>query len=310
MWAVLITTLPSRPNAVRLRIWRALKALGCAALRDGAYVLPEARAQALEALAAEVTAHGGSASVLALAPRSEAQAQALVALFDRRDAYAAWRRTVDAVRHALPALDEAAARRRLRTVAEALATVQRTDYLPGTATTEAVAELDALRSAVDAHFTEGEPVAELDRRLSRLDARRYRGRTWVSRPRPGVDRLASAWLIARFIDPDARFLWQADPCRAPRTAVGFDHDGARFTHVGVRVTFEVLALRFGLDSNPALRHIGAIVRCLDTGGLPVPAAAGLGAVLDGLRTLHADDDRLLQAARGVFDALHAAASSA
>jgi hypothetical protein len=118
-----------------------------------------------------------------------------------------------------------------------------------------------------------------------------------------VDRLASAWLIARFIDPQAQFLWLADPAALPRGALGFDFDGARFSHVGARVTFEVLLASFALDQDLRLARIGAIVHYLDAGGIPVAEAAGLEAVLAGLRELHHDDDALLRAASAVFDAL-------
>jgi hypothetical protein len=306
MWAVLITTLPSRPNAVRLRVWRALKALGCGALRDGAYLLPAAQAPALQALADEVRSHGGSASVLSLAARSAAQQAELEALFDRSADYAAWRDSALALQAALGALGEHQARRRLRTVAEALAALQRTDHLPGAAAAQAQQDLANLRNAVQAHVAPGEPTARAGASIARLDLRKYQARRWATRARPGVDRLACAWLVRRFIDPQAVFVWLADPARPPRGVVGFDYDGARFSHVGARVSVEVLAASFGLDADPALARIGAIVRCLDAGGIPVPEAAGLGAVLAGLQALHADDDKLLRAARPVFDALYAA----
>ena len=86
MWSLLLVTLPTQPNAVRLRIWRALKALGCAALRDGAYVLPAHETAALEALAVEVRDNGGQASVLSLLPRNELQKQEVLAQFDRSEA--------------------------------------------------------------------------------------------------------------------------------------------------------------------------------------------------------------------------------
>ena len=125
-----------------------------------------------------------------------------------------------------------------------------------------------------------------------------------------MDRLASAWLIRRFIDPQARFVWLADGARPPRGALGFDFDGARFSHVGARVSFEVLLASFGLEGDARLARIGALVHYLDAGGIPVPEAAGLETVLAGLRALHSDDDTLLAAALAVFDALLAAPSSA
>jgi hypothetical protein len=305
MWAILVVTLPTQPNAVRLRIWRALKALGCAALRDGAYLLPAARAPALDALANEVRQHGGSASVLALAPRDEAQRAEVLALFDRSEAYARWRDDAQALRDALDALAESEARRRLRMVAEALHDVQQTDHYPGAAAEQAAADLAALRQALEQRFSRGEPNARAAHGINRLDARKFRGKRWATRARPWVDRLACAWLIGRFIDRQAQFVWLDDPARAPRGALGFDYDGARFSHVGARVSFEVLLASFGLDADPGLQRIAALVHFLDVGGIPVPQAAGLEAVLAGLRELHGDDHRLLQAAAGVFDALYA-----
>jgi hypothetical protein len=310
MWAILVVTLPTRPNAVRLRIWRALKALGCAALRDGAYLLPAAQAGALDTLADEVRAHGGSASVLALAARDQAQRDEVLALFDRREAYAAWRTDALALRGALEPLAQTEARRRLRKLAEALQTLQQIDYYPGAAAEQAQAELSALRLALERQFAPGEPGPRQAHGISRLDGRRFRGRRWVTRARPWVDRLACAWLIGRFIDPQARFVWLEDVSQAPRGALGFDYDGARFSHVGARVSFEVLCASFGLEQDAGLQRLAALVRFLDVGGIPVPQAAGLEAVLAGLRQLHADDDRLAQAAGAVFDALYAATAAA
>jgi hypothetical protein len=309
MWAVLILTLPTQPNAVRLRIWRALKTLGCASLRDGAYLLPEAQAALFEPLAAEAREHGGSATVLDLAPRTDAQRAELLALFDRSEAYAQWRAEVDAVASALPALEETEARRRARSVAESLQALHRIDYYPGPAAAQAEDQLAGLRQAIDARFSKGEPTALQPHGIPRLDIRKHQGKRWATRARPWVDRLACAWLIRRFVDPAAEFVWLADPARAPRGVLGFDYDGARFTHVGARVSFEVIAASFGLDADTKLQRIAQIVHYLDVGGIPVPEAAGLEAVLAGLREVHADDDRLTDAAAAVFDALYATPAS-
>ena len=306
MWSILIVTLPTQPNAVRLRIWRALKSLGCAALRDGAYLLPDHHAAALESLAAEVREHGGSASVLTLAPRDDAQREEILAQFDRGEAYMQWRETVSALQSELDKLAETEARRRLRGVAEALQTLSRIDYYPGAAAQQAEVDLRELRRSFDGRFSKGEPQARQDDGVERLDIRKYQGKRWATRARPWVDRLACAWLIQRFIDPQARFVWLADPAKAPRGVLGFDYDGARFTHVGARVSFEVLAATFDLEADPKMRRIAAAVHYLDVGGIAVPEAAGLEAVLAGLREVHPGDDQLKQAASAVFDALYAA----
>jgi hypothetical protein len=118
--------------------------------------------------------------------------------------------------------------------------------------------------------------------------------------------MASAWLIRRFVDRKARFLWLDKPQQCPKTALGFDFDGAAFTHVDGLVSFEVLAASFGLDADPALARIAAIVHCLDVGGVPVAEAAGIEVVLAGLRATNNDDDKLLAAAARVFDSLYQA----
>lgn len=313
-WTLLILTLPSRPNAVRVRVWRALKALGCAALRDGAYLLPADAPQAkdLAAIVADVQAHGGTASLLDVRARDAVQQQGLRALFDRAGAYERWRDSARVLRGALRRLDEAAARRRLRALDESLAAIARIDFFAGAAAAQAQAEAEALRAAVDARFSPGEPRMRAGR-LERSDPRKFRGRRWATRARPWVDRLACAWLIRRFVDPRAQFVWLDASTKSPKTprgAIGFDYDGATFTHVGGRVTFEVMAAAFGLDDDAGLRRIGEIVHFLDVGGIAVPEAAGVEAVLAGLRSAEPDDDKLVRAAAAVFDALYAGAKGA
>jgi hypothetical protein len=119
-----------------------------------------------------------------------------------------------------------------------------------------------------------------------------------------VDRVASAWLIRRFIDPKSTFRWLESPAACPKKAVGFDFDGAEFTHVGGRVTFEVLLVSFGLDHDRGLMRLAALVHYLDVGGVAVPEAPGLTAILAGARTRVADDDTLLETMSTVFDDLY------
>jgi hypothetical protein len=306
MWSLLLITLPTQPNALRLRIWRALKGLGCAALRDGAYLLPQAQAEWFAPLAAEAREHGGTAHVMRLAPVDDAQRDEILALFDRSDDYAQWHAAAQVLQSELVGLAEGEARRRLRSTAEGLHALQRIDHYPGAATLQAQTTLDTLRQALEARFAKGEPQAQAEHGIPRLDVARFQGKRWATRARPWVDRLACAWLIRRFIDRDARFVWLADPKQAPRGVLGFDYDGARFTHVGARVSFEVLLASFGRETDQQLQRLAAAVRFLDTGGIPVAEAAGLESVLAGLRELHADDDALVAAAAAVFDALYAA----
>jgi hypothetical protein len=106
-------------------------------------------------------------------------------------------------------------------------------------------------------------------------------------------------LIKRFIDPQARILWLAHPADCPPDALGFDFDGATFSHMGSRVTFEVLASSFGLQEQTAIAQLGLLVHYLDVGGIQPPEAAGIEGVLYGMRESIQDDDQLLEAATKV-----------
>ncbi len=125
-------------------------------------------------------------------------------------------------------------------------------------------------------------------RLAAIQASACKGRAHLR-----VDRVASAWLIRRFIDPQCRFVWLRDVGKCPRKAIGFDFDGAEFSHVGARVSFEVLATSFGLDNDPGIAGIagiGALVHYLDVGGVPVPEEDGFATILAGARAQTRDDD--------------------
>jgi hypothetical protein len=161
--------------------------------------------------------------------------------------------------------------------------------------------LKALEQALARILSPDEPhPVEVD--IRRLDLKTYKGKTWVTRQRPWVDRLASAWLIRTCIDPKAKFLWLENPKKCPKDAIGFDFDAATFSHVGAKVTFEVLLASFGIET-PQLQRMGHLVHFLDVGGLQPPEATGIESVLAGMRESIESDDRLLQAASAVFDGL-------
>ncbi len=120
-----------------------------------------------------------------------------------------------------------------------------------------------------------------------------------------MDRLGTAWLIQRFIDKRPRFIWLAVPQKCPKSALGYDFDGATFTHGGEKVTFEVVAESFGLIQDPALQRLASLVHYIDIGGIPVDEAPGFELLVRGLQARHADDE-LLAAAMPAFDAYYAA----
>lgn len=309
-WLLLAVSLAGRPGSTaRVRLWRALKELGVGGLRDGVSVLPagpNART-AFASIAGEVAAEGGNAWLLELPAQAADVEQALLALFDRAAGYGELTSAMATLSQEAPLLDEATARRRLRQLDKALGELERLDFFPGPPQAQARAARASLKAEIDRRFSPAEPMTA-ERALSPLAPGDYRDRTWATRRRLWVDRVASAWLVRRFIDPDARFLWLEQPEDCPAGALGFDFDGAAFTHALIegseRVTFEVLAASFGLAGDPGLARLGQLVHYLDAGGLPVAEAAGLEAVLAGLRAATADDDALLAAATPMLDALY------
>jgi len=305
-WLVFLMSQPGKSPTPRIRLWRLLKGLGAAVLRDGVYLLPdrEPLRQALAAQVQGVQTLGGAAYVLTVEPVTTTDADFRV-LFDRREEYATLLTTIAQVRTTLAETPEVQARRLLQQVRRDYEALVAIDYFPGPAQAYTAQALGEAEAAVTRYFSPDEPQP-LQMGIRHLERTAYRGKQWATRQRVWVDRVASAWLIRRFLDPDARFLWLQTPQDCPADAIGFDFDGAAFTHTGQRVTFEVLVASFALETDPALSRMGVLVHTLDVGGVPVPEAAGFEAILTGVRASGADDDQMLAAMMPVLDALYTA----
>jgi hypothetical protein len=306
IWLLFLASLPGRSASTpRVRLWRALRELGVATLRDGVTLLPATAAHrtGLEAIGAQVEADGGTHWLLELPVQRQATEEQLRAAFDRSDGYRELRAALAALRADLPSLDEPGARQRLRQVERDLEAVARGDFFPGEPQRQAREDLAELAVLVNRRYSPREPTPAVGD-IAPRDRGAFRGRLWATRRRLWVDRAASAWLIRGFVDPEARFLWLDNPADCPPEALGFDFDGAAFSHLGERVTFEVLLASFGLDADPGLARLGSLVHYLDVGGTPVAEAAGFEAVLAGMRETAADDHALLAAAKPVLDALY------
>lgn len=306
-WLILTATLPTHPSALRVRVWRALKATGAGTLREGVYLLPQGAttAQALWDIQETIVEAGADAHMLVVPARDHAQEQAFRALFDRSELYAELLQSMKALRAGIGPLSEAQLSKALRSLEQQLQAIQAGDFFPGKAGAKAADALAALRREVALRLSPGEPRAA-QAGIERLALEDFQGRTWATRKRPWVDRLATAWLVQRFVDRAPRFVWITEPQRCPARALGYDFDGARFTHVGDKVTFEVVAASFGLDQDPALQAVGRLVRCIDIGGIPVDEAPGFEMLVRGLQAQHHKDDDLLAAALPLFDTLYAA----
>ncbi len=306
-WQLLIIALSSQHATPRMRVWRALKASGAAALRDGVYLLPYNAAgdQLLRSQAEFVRAQGGNAHLLRFALDDGAQQQELQKLFDRSAGYGELQEALRAAQRSPRRQADAVLQRLLSALRRRYAALVAIDYFPNAAQAQTRAALSELEQSFRQRLAPGEPRSA-NRPVARLAIAAHQRRTWATRRGLWVDRAASAWLIKRFIDTKARFIWLDDTARCPPKALGFDFDGATFTHVDARVTFEVLLASFDLKSDAALVRLGTLVHFLDIGGVQVAEAAGFEAIMTGARAAHGDDDdALLHAITPTLDCLYA-----
>jgi hypothetical protein len=306
----LLLSLPSHNSTLRMRLWRSLKSTGCAVLRDGVYILPADAPQvsALTEVESEVKQARGFAMTVQLTVKGPEELAHIRKLFDRNGEYGAVIDQIKRTKSGLARLGKRKAETALQRLRGSFEELVALDFYPAHAQQQAKDALAALELEAHALFSEGEPRASRAR-IRALDAAKYRGRLWATRKSPWVDRLASAWLIKRFIDNNAKFVWIDAPRDCPKRAIGFDFDGAQFTHAGNRVTYEVLVASFGLAQDPALASIGAAVHFLDIGGVSVADAKGLETLLVGIAKKVRSDDEVQREAGKVFDLLYLAYQS-
>lgn len=305
-WLLLITNLPGENKTRRMRIWRALKAAGAASLRDGVYLLPDSGpSQTFAEQALEIRAGGGSAYIFAFEADSTEQQNTLLALFDRTTAYQHMNSLLDAFKFNSAKRTDSGRRRCLAALSRDLTALLAIDFFPGKSRAQMESAFADAYAALDVRSSSDEPQS-VRRAIPRCDRQHYQGRTWATRKHLWIDRVCSAWLIRRFVDPKAKFLWLDRIKDRPQRVVGFDFNGAEFSHVDSKVTFEVLLTSFGLETDIGLTRLGSVVHFLDVGGIPVAEAPGLAAIVSGARSIHTDDDALLLAVTSALDGLYEA----
>ena len=308
-WLILITNLPGPNQTLRMRLWRALKGAGAGLLKDGVYLLPTSRAarSLFEDQVRDISAGGGNGFIVAADAQSSEQSRTFETLFDRTAEYADFLKRLETLQGQFKQLAESEARQKLTTLRRELASLKARDFFAGQSQVQAEAALTDAEAALNSRYSPDEPQ-DNPGAITRKKPAKYRARTWATRQRMWIDRVASAWLIRRFVDPKAKFRWLKHIKDCPKQAVGFDFAGAEFTHKGSKVTFEVIVTSFGLDTDSALLRLGTLVHYLDVGGVPVPEAPGFAAIMAGARTLQPDDDALLEAMTPILDSLYAAYS--
>jgi hypothetical protein len=304
-WLILVHQLPPRPSNLRVRTWRRLQGLGAVAVKQSVYLLPDTpeSREDFEWLKVEIEEAGGEAVVYSADHLDAAAEAALIDQFRqvRQQAYTELARELKRSKRDGGSLPGPSGRRRdLARYREWFAAIERVDFFGSAGRDRVVTLLAGLEATVpSAAKGKGSHPAG-----GPTGAGPYDGRVWVTRPRPGVDRMASAWLIRRFIDAKARFGFVTD-VKAAGAGLPFDMFGAGFGHEGVRCTFETLAARFGIR-DAAVARIAEIVHDLDLkdGKFGAPEAATLGIAIDGLQLSSMDDSLLLDRGMTLFEALY------
>jgi len=313
-WLLLIHQIPLKPAYFRVKIWRRLQGLGAVAIKNSVYVIPknEETLEDFQWVLREITQGGGEASICAANFIEGLTDEQIEAMFQAaRDAdYAQIAEEARSVLDSVPASasaitdeDRIGIEANLSRLKKRFSSVTALDFFaaPGREPAETVME------QLEARLKEARRKTETDEaETEKRDLGDLSGRTWVTRKGVYVDRIACAWLIRRFIDPDAQFRFVSGRGYRPRTGeLRFDMFEGEFTHEGDLCSFEVLVKQF-LPADQALTEMGKIIHDLDfkDSKFKKPETAGIGGLMNGLASAHKSDETRLERGSAIFDDLY------
>ncbi len=308
-WLLLIHQIPPKPSYFRAKVGRRLQRIGAVAIKNSVYVLPanEQTREDLQWVAREIVQDGGDATLCTASLVEGLRDEQVEALFqaareadyaqlaeEARSAASNAPARVSAGDEERPALEAELARLKKR-----IAEIAGIDFFGAPGRTVAESAIALLEKKLRAREPKGESAPP------RPKPSAYQQRTWVTRKNVHVDRIASAWLIRRFIDkrPNFRFV-AGQGYRAKQGEVTFDMFEAEFTHVGDRCTFEALVEQFDLRA-PGLTALGEIVHDIDVkdGKFGRAEASGIAALIAGIALAHREDEARIALGSSIFDAL-------
>jgi len=320
-WLFFFSSLPSKPVGNRVRAWRRLVRAGAVQLKGTVYVLPDNREheEFFQWLSGEISGMGGEAAFIRADRVETMSEEEIVALFERRKAME-YRRLGEAVgvmedkiAGALQggrAVAAKALRSGIAKLERDFEETRRTDFFASAAGRDLGTRIERAQGALN-ELAAAAQRAPHSAEIPLRDPDAYRARRWVTRRDPFIDRMASAWLIRKFIDPAAEFgfIDEEDVAAAAAATVAFDVRGGEFTHVDDLCTFEVLVRSFALK-DAALAKIVEIVHDLDVKDdrYRRAEAAGVEEILAGVRRTAVDDDDSLERGMAVFEMLYSAKS--
>ena len=307
-WLAFVTNLPTDDPASRMRVMRMLESLGSAVLREGVFLLPDnpATRQSLTRLTEHVARLNGTSHLLLVTAQDDAQNLRFLSMFDRAQEYEALIQNVQSLRTGFGISDPSSISRVLAKQRRDFEEISALDFFPSPIQEQALETMrNAEREVLALMFPDAPKTV-----TAQSTASEFHKRTWATRTPLWTDRLASAWLIRRFIDTEARFLWLDKSQECPPAAIGFGFEGGTFSNSKSQVTFEGLLESFGLQQNAALMKVAAMIRHLDGTGPAVSEAAGVETLLEGARRRSGSEDGLLSECEKTFDLLFEAYSDA
>jgi hypothetical protein len=307
---LLLVGVPPSPSSLRVKVWRRLRSLGAVPLKRSAYLLPDNpdRYEDFQWLAQEVQREGGDATLVRVAQIENVTDADVLRLFheprdlDYRQLAARYRKVLQSLEKK-SAATSARVQDELVRLAKDHQKIRDIDFFgaPGGAEVRRLEEAIAMRTR--------RPEARRREEPPMLDLTKLRGRTWVTRPRPQVDRIGSAWLIKRFIDPAATFTF-AVPASFPPDAIPFDAPNVELSHHGEDCTFETLVKRAGLRER-RIKRLAEVVHEADLrdGKFPHAEARGIDVAIRALLAASPDDHRVLEQGMALFEGLYANTSN-
>lgn len=314
-WQLIFYSIPAHPVSGRMKIWRRLARAGAVQLKGAVYILPatDEHRELFQWIIGEVKAMGGDGSFVRTAriePLSDGEVRGL--FNSQRDAeYRDLKQALEVLERKVQSSRKGAVAGVRESVGSDLASLRKTyeeiggrDFFSAPLGRETGRRIQTLEASLKGLQEPGPGKAVP---LSRKDIKHYRRKVWVTRTRPFIDRMASAWLIRRFVDPAAafRFIDEKDIDKLSPGEIAFDMQGGELTHHGDLCTFEVIVRSFGIKDK-AIRKIAEIVHDLDLKDDKYgnSAASGIEEVLIGIRKTTKDDAEMLEKGMAVFEMLY------
>lgn len=317
-WILLVHQLPQKPSKLRVRTWRKLQALGAVLIKNSFYVLPysEKTNEDFQWLRQEIESSGGEASLFRAGSVEGSTDKEIVEMFrkERDEGYAklisefeglSGAAREQAKGNSLSVGKLAQYQSELSKLRQELDRVTATDFFQAPQRRKAQDAFEKCRRELQTTESTGSKGSANRNDSAPLKIVDYQNRRWATRKDPHIDRLASGWLIRRFIDKRPRFHFISEGERTPKTFT-FDMTEGDFTHRGEDCTFETIIKSFGLETDDALREIAEIVHDIDLKDdkFNRPEAGGVNVVIMGLAIVYADDGERLKQSFPVFDALY------